>query len=353
MQQGTIYGGMPYVGSASGTPYRLMDYIDPVTGLMDMKKAIPALAKGGELDMDNLLYFGSQCAKTASLGWCRVINSADLRATMYLTPYGGVLPLGDVQFPETLKSWSTTYGTDECVKENGQQVMFEAYAQLQKADGMVQYTTAGHVIMAYTDAVVVRNEDGTINGDKSYVYIIHQAQKWMDQENVYGDQYQMKASVNSKNTFASLYSNNYVPFTFKEFHGINQIQDTFLTLTAADGTVLVDGTIEEADRSFFTAAEAESLSFRQVCDSTVTSNYGVSDVYIIFYNQRGQELYRHAVRSSSNSQKSLHLALEGAKVTVWEYAKLTSGESYRAQILVQSTTGERTVIYNGQMTYDQ
>ena len=37
MLQGTTYGGLPYVGVASGNVYRMMDYINEY-GILDMEK---------------------------------------------------------------------------------------------------------------------------------------------------------------------------------------------------------------------------------------------------------------------------------------------------------------------------
>ena len=350
MYQGTVYGGLPYVGNASGSVYRMMDYVDPETGLVDMKKAIPTLGTGDRLPVGALLYFGSQCAKTASVGWGRVINSADYRRTGNLLPYYGAILLGDVVMDESKTTWSEDYRTTQVCQENGKQTMFEAYGQLKKADGLVYYTTAGHVIMAYSDAVVVRNEDGTINGDESYVYIIHQAQSWTDQENEAGDKYRMKASVNAKMTFNSLYSGSYIPFTFAEFVSGDPVEETTLTITAADETVLLSGTVREADRVFVAETAPESLTFSELCNSTVTSNYGISDVYIILYNARGQALYKHAVRSSSSGVPTLKMVAEGEQVTAWEYGPVEAGKTYHAEVVVQLFTGERPTVYSGTLT---
>jgi hypothetical protein len=44
--------------------------------------------------------------------------------------------------------------------------MYESYALVKKADCLV---ANGHVTMANSPAVVVRNPDGTINGEESYI----------------------------------------------------------------------------------------------------------------------------------------------------------------------------------------
>ena len=64
MYQGTVYGGLPYIPVASGSIYRLMDYIDEETGIVDMTEP-----------MANPKLFGNQCSIGAYWGWSRVINS--------------------------------------------------------------------------------------------------------------------------------------------------------------------------------------------------------------------------------------------------------------------------------------
>ena len=351
MKQGTIYGGLPYVGVATGNPYRMMDYINPETGLLDMQKALPALGTKDRLEMSDLKYFGSQCSIAVYWAWGRVMNSTNYKWTSSATPYNGFVILGDVVIPDTVKNWGSTYGTDECVAENGDQVMFGGYAQLQKADGMVYYTSAGHLIMAYSDPVVVYNDDGTINGDESYIYIIDQAQTWKTGTNEAGDTYQYKSSVNAKKTFTQLFESNYIPFTFEEFLGTNPIETTEVSLVKGS-TTYVKGTVAEADRSFQTTKTTKSLTWSNLMASNVTSNYGVVDVYIIIKDTLGNELYKHAVRTATAGNTNMPLEESGEMVTTWQTKALTSGKTYNAEIVVQLSTGERPTIWNGQLTMD-
>ena len=352
MTQGTVYGGLPYVGVATGNPYRMMDYINPDTGIVDMQKALPALGTKDRLEMADLKYFGSQCSICVYWAWGRVMNSTNYTWTSSATPYNDFVILGDVVIPDTVKSWNSTYGTDECVAENGEQVMFGGYAKLQKADGMVYYTSAGHLIMAYSDPVVVYNEDGTINGDESYIYIIDQAQTWKDATNEAGDTYRYKSSVNAKKTFTQLFESHYIPFTFAEFLGTDPVEKTEVSLVKSS-TTLVSGTIEEADRSYQTTKTTEKLTWSNLMASKVTSNYGIVDVYIIIKDNYGNEMYKHAVRTATAGNMNLAMAESGEAVTTWETKELTSGKTYNAEIVVQLATGERPTIWSGQLTMNK
>ena len=88
--------------------------------------------------------------------------------------------------------------------ENGEQVMFESYALIQPADGL---NNQGHIRLASSTATVVRNEDGTINGEKSWMLYCDQgcytsgygrkhAQKTPD-----GDHYFVQGGIDVKVTF--------------------------------------------------------------------------------------------------------------------------------------------------------
>ena len=351
MNQGQIYGGLPYVGVASGNPYRMMDYINPETGLVDMQKALPLLGTKDQLAYTDLKYFGSQCSECVYWAWGRIMNSADYMWTSSAVPNNNFVILGDVAIPAGTASWNKTYGTDECVAENGEQTMFESYALLQKADGMVYYTTAGHLIMAYSDPVVVRNQDGTINGDESYIYIIDQAQTWEEATNASGDTYLRKKSVNAKKTFTQLFASSYIPFTFKEFLGTDPIEVTEVSLVKGS-TTYAKGTVSEADRSFRATKTTNSLTWSNLMASSVTSNYGIVDAYIIIKDNFGNENYKHAVRTDTAGNKNLALEETGEMVTVWETKALPSGKTYKAEIVVQLSTGERPTIWNGELTMD-
>ena len=216
---------------------------------------------------------------------------------------------------------------------------------------MVYYTTAGHLIMAYSDPVVVYNDDGTINGDESYIYIIDQGQSWRTATNEAGDTYQYKSSVNEKKTFTQLFNSNYIPFTFKEFLGTDPIEVTEVALVNGK-TTLVKGIVSEQDRSFQIATTKSELTWSQLMASSITSNYGIVDAYIIVTDAYGREVYKHAVRTATAGNMNLALEETGAMVTTWETGKLTSGKTYSAQIVVQLATGERPTIWNGQLTMD-
>lgn len=321
MTGGQKYGGLPYVGLASGNIYRLMDYM----GSDGKVKMSDALSKtSGQLDMSVLRYFGNQCANGAHVGWQRVINSVSKTHTAGMTKKNGYIPIGTYKYDTNkVNQWSTTYGTDEVCKENGELVMFESYAKLQAGDGLVYYTTAGHVIMASSNAHV-EYVPGTemIDGTKSYITIIDQAQKWEDINGV-----QIKSSVDAKVTFQMLYSSNYLPFTFKEFLGTNSV---------------------EATKCSFSVTGA-SATMAALTSGTVTCNYSVTDAYIIVKDGSGNQVYKLAVRNTTAWGKNLYMSKAGAHTDSW--GKIPTSGSYTVQVVAQLGTGERPTIYSGKLAF--
>ena len=351
MKQGTVYGGLPYVGVASGNVYRMMDYLNPVTGLLDMKKALPALETKDQLAMSDLKYFGSQCSISVYWAWGRLINSVNYQWTYNTVPKNGFILLGDMVLPD-IDKWTAEYNTTMACHENGEQATYSNYAAAKKADVLVYYIEssggdgAGHLMMLYEDAYVEYNEVGTINGEKSYLTIIDQGQSWKSNTNAAGDKFSHKGNIAQKKTFKAMYDYGYVAFTYEEFVNGDPLEETQVSLKNGE-TTYVSGTIDENTGIYNSTQEVTTLTKEELFSSTITSNYGIADAYIILYNAYGEEIYRHAVRVGQAGRTSLNLVESGAMVTTWEHGTVLPGRTYQMQIEVQLATGERPVIFEG------
>ena len=327
MVGGQLYGGLPYVGNSSGNVYRLMDYINETTGKVNMADALNLT--GAELTTTDLRYFGNQCANGAYVGWGRVINSVSLHYTAAMTRYNGYIPVGPYTYDASIKSWADAEGrhTTDITKANGQQVMFKSYAAMKLADGMVNYTTAGHVIMCASEPVVVYKADGSVDGTASYVYIIDQAQSWVTQTTNDDRSYKYKSSVDAKVTFQELFNKGYLPYTFAEFLGTNAIEKSSASINVSGA----------------------SVTFSQLCKAQITSNYGITDAYVIVTDGSGREVYKHAVRNSTSWGTTLKMAESGAKVDSW--GTLPTSGSYSVKVVIQLCTGERPTVYSGALAF--
>lgn len=330
MTGGQVYGGLPYVGMAASGIYRLMDYIDPETGVVDI------LTAGGEMGADNMpvrqKYFGNQCAQGAYQGWCRFINSADYQGTPTMTLAKNFIRVGDYKYPDYTTQWTTSYNTVAVCQENGDQVMWESYAKLVPGDGVINFTTAGHVMMIVSEPTVVRNEDGTINGTQSYLYITDQHVQFVSYTHPDGgDQCMHARYVNRKFTFAELSSakSGYIPFTYKEWLGEDPIEVPEYTCSHSGDTITKD----------------------QIYATKISSNYHLYDIYCSIYNADGVEVFKTATDSDYASEYELKFGKVGAAVMNWGDLDDVdpSKYEYTVKIYCQSGTGERPTLWEGKL----
>jgi hypothetical protein len=348
MDGGVIYGGLPYISWGTGSIYRLMDYIDETTGVVDMKNA------GNEP-----LVFGNQCANGAYVGFCRVINSADYGVTADMVHSRGFLRIGDYKYADYLTGYSEGYNTTAIIKEkeNGEQVLFRSYAQQDIADGLVNWTTAGHVMMVVSKPVVVYKEsDPTkIDGSQSYLYITDQHVQFNPYQHPDGgDLAQIANYVNRKFTFQQLLDASYLPFTFAEWTGADPIEQTECGMTVGS-TTYAKGTIAEDENRTFqnTAADVPTtLSVDQLFKVKVTSNYFIMDLYAEVYNADGVQVYKLANRPLHAGNLDFQFAKAGNTKEEWgslENLDLANYD-YTVKIYMQLATGERPVLWEGKLT---
>lgn len=328
LMPGTVYSGFPYA-MGTGNCYRLFDYMDE-NGVVDITRA----SKAWRL-------FASQCSIGAYFGWGRVIKSANYDWTQNMVHANGFLRLGEYTYPDSLERLggeNHPRTTDIC-EENGREVMYRSYAKLQLGDGLVYYTTAGHVVMASCDAVVKYLPDGSIDGEESYITILDQTNKWVEYENAAGDKTLMKANVDAKWNFTYLFDKHYLPFTFAEFLGTAPVEDTVCRFSYKDDTI----------------------TKKDLFSGVITCNYGIVDAYAIFTDEEGGELYRHAVRAIRGGLKEMDFVeyekeeiinLNGSMDRVDRWGSFPT-VSCKVRLEVQIATGERLLAWEGEFRADQ
>ncbi|MBO5867524.1 MAG: hypothetical protein J6Q54_01290 [Oscillospiraceae bacterium] len=318
---GMVYGGLPYIGLASSAIYRLLDYMDPETGVVNIKDA-------GEYQK----MFGNQCAQGTYVGWSRVINSANYEGTPGMTRKRNFHLVGDYTYQniEEMEKWSGNYGTDEVVRNEIEEYdLYEYYALLQHGDGIVYYTTAGHVVMIATDPVVVRDAEGKINPDESFVTVLDQTPTWRDGVNEFGQSYQYQANVDEKWTFKYMRQHNYLPITFAEWLGLDPIEETEVKFHHTGDTITME----------------------QLTSTDITCNYHIYDAYASFCDSRGNEVLRLVNHSNyaSNYDARFSTTQSINHDMFGSVASLRSGETYTVTIFVQLGTGERPTLWSGKL----
>ena len=267
---GMAYSGMFYRSGNSyggGNLYKAVKYYNPETGVMDV---------AGMKDVYNVL--ASHCSWGAMMAWARVCSTAKMNQMTKFLPSYGALTVGPYTFDETKVDLSTDDATTKIILQNGEQVMYESYANMLPADGLYS-SPAWHVEMCSIAPVVVRNADGTINGEESYLHFCDQnadgTNGWLDMEKqADGTPLRTLGGVDRKVSFAKMMRDGYIPFTLAEFLGTDPVEE---------GKAWVGG--KETGYENGTTIPADQL-FQQ----SVRSNYVIANVKITVKDPDGKVL---------------------------------------------------------------
>lgn len=313
LREGIVHAGLPYITVGSGSLYRIAEFYDEKTGMISPEADF---LKVGRL-------FGNACSGSAAISWSRVINSANLGYTYSFCASNGCIPVGDYKYDFSIdrfvskKTNPDDWSCRRVCDENGEQVMYESYALVKPADGGVN---DGHVRMFAENPVVVRNEDGTINGEESYVAMSEQVCYTQNPNHVRihpdGSHYIAQGGVHIKYTFDNLFKTGYIPYTFAEFLGTKKVDEAKAWVS------------EKKDE--YTAADIGNL--------VVHGNYTVSDIFFTVTNDKGDVVYKHVYRPVEFCHKSYKMA-ERLPSTVVE--KLDSLKGNTLSIDVQLYNGAK------------
>ncbi len=319
---GSVVGGMPYITMGSGSLYNFMHFYDERNGMLDIE-AIEALKQPMFEVVTN------QCSGSTIWAWNRVSNSLKEDYTTYMFEANGYipLPLGMNYYSESVTSFKfpKLIDTAQTCVEYGEQKIYEGYAELLPADGLVHFLgeRGGHVMMASSKAVVVKNPDGTINGDKSYVTILDQTFSKHTTVQSNGIKIDTLGGVDAKRTFKKLFDGGYLPFTIPEFIGLDPVEKTEVGSNHTKDTMTYD--------------ELTKVKF--------TSNYAISYTTVTVKNSKGKELYSEHVYTCE--QQLLEFKpFNGLVLDTNQLRKLANGKN-TIEISMRIGTGELLTMFSG------
>ena len=327
-EEGKYYGGTPYMGNAAGCLYRWLPFYDAETGEMDWSPILRTRRLNWKHkdtvypDVASAV-FGNSCSSTCFWSWARITGHMGSTWSYDWIPANGFLPVGDYALtPEG------THGpqTKQLCDENGKEVMFKAYAKTKRADGFVR---TGHAVLSVVDPVVVYNEDGSINGEKSHVFIAEQKADFLTDApdkggvdlasplNDQGDTYRIMgnywgtkvnggAGVNMEWSFDHLFEKGFLPFTVPELCGKVPVEAPEITFSYAGTTI-----------------SPEVLRAQ-----TITANYYISDTHLSVFDSNGREAYNamHAPAVTDRFAKELYTGI---------YAKMTTSPAQLKQVALE------------------
>ena len=236
---GQLYSGLAYSYNAgslaswldlAGEPDE--DGVYTITGLN--WKALSGLSSTARLGID--------CSSAVIRSWQSIGARIAAHATDSMTLQNGFLPVGQYKAPA-----DEYVDTIRDCAENGEQVMYRAYALLQKADAIVMKKPASGHTRLVSRVEVIRTVSGAINGEASFVYCHEQCAnyKMRLQSEEFTEDLSPFCRTDRVYSFKTLYETGYLPITVRELVDPSPIAPAEAADSVQDPTAenLLEGTI--------------------------------------------------------------------------------------------------------------
>ena len=301
--------------------YRFMDCLDEDNYLEDWVHDL-----GGFEGND--VYIGNDCLGSIQSAWWTVSNASNIISIQDAQPIRGygAIAVGDwpsdVDVPENKRSKILIDLVD-------MDVWYDAYAQVRKGDAYVAQNDegSGHIRMAQENPVIVRDENGNIDGDYSYIVTVEQ-----------GAPTQLVPYYTSwrhdyKYSFKNLILGGYTPITIEE---------------------LLTGEMEPLEAKMVGSVEGKA----GLTVGTVETNYNISSVQLQIKDSQGNVAFEHRMNpntayysdftSYTMGIRNIALSFPMTRFAVpLRNAQLENGESYTYTVTVQVNSGEEVMVHEG------
>lgn len=231
-----IYRGMPY-SFAGSTLATFLEYAgEPDENGVRTVSGLPWLALSRSSERARVGIDGSSALM---LAWAQIGRSFTFTSSASMTEESGYLHVGNYGTHE-----KSTKDSDETCRRNGKDMMYAAYAQLQKADGLFTTVETGAHTRMVVETHVVKDKTGAINGEESYVITLEQSKyPFLDEEHSYDEELGAEvyaiSSIDQKYTFAQLFEEGYLPITCKELVDPEPLRDVSINDSNANTTAEV------------------------------------------------------------------------------------------------------------------
>ena len=331
---GKLHVGLPYMHYSS-TTYRFNYILNEDNTIKDW------LYDMGSYD-EFTPYMGNDCSGAVQAAWWTVSNTSDAGRSKFMNPkyndLTGCIMVGDYQVDKGIDDAGKEYTgvvSKHYLRANGNDRMYESYAQLRMGDCIATSNGegGGHARMVVETPVVVRDENGKIDGQYSYVITTEQGAPYQS------DPYWTSWRINYKYTFAQIFGGGYLPITCEE---------------------LVSGEMEPVEVKLEGDAEGKSGMFT----GTVTANYNLESGILVITDSQGNEVLNHTVfaavnrfadcNSYDNGIRGFNEKFDMARFTaVLKDVQFERGESYNYSISVYLTPGDTIQVKTGSFVQGQ
>lgn len=226
IRAGRLYRGIPY-SYTGASAWNFYDYNSEPDeqGISTLSGVHWRMLNGGSNIGATL---GNDCSSSIQLSWNFVGSKVQLARTSNMTPGFGYLRVGEYSSNDMANKM-----TRETCASNGENVMSEAYALLQKADAVVKREeTYGHTMMIVENHVV-RGEDGTVDMEQSHITVLHQTSTYMkNEEKVFDPKYNEDVyliyGIDDVYTYAKLFEQGYLPVTCEVFQNPAPVEEVYV-----------------------------------------------------------------------------------------------------------------------------
>ena len=292
-------------------------------------------------------YVGNDCSSAASWAWRRVsavygdgMATPSSTGNMFPSPahinedggeFTGIVPINGLVFPDTENSSAKMAEVVKNYAKENADHYYDTLAKISKGDVLMGYIKAGgHTLVAISDAVAIRNWNGALDTQKSYVVTAEQGGGSTDSDGVdhttgkvNGKTWSSSCGVDRRTTFADL-----VPVDSTKVTGKGNTKYYYFPITCA------------ALREENTPAATVGLTYSG--STKVTSNFHIEAT-----TKDGQITYSKTTNSNSRS-RLINLDLttvypdiaKGDQVTVHladgQSHTITYGTSYKTNYSVDA-----------------
>lgn len=304
-EPGNIYAGVLYTNANTGL-FQFLEYYNPDTG----EFVYPH-------DADTLkTELGVSCADAVLWAWstvCTSISGGFYPKSMVIK--NGYYPVGPYTYDPNTRDFNYL-PTLNIVRDNGEEIMFESYAQVRMADALTT-SSDNHAMMAIEDAHVEYLADGRIDGENSYILIQDQragGKNWQRTDEQ-GNILHYSGRLDGQFSFTKLFEEHFIPVTAAEFIGEKEYEKAEISVSE------------------------KCSSPDQLQNITIESNYPLAVLNVIA-TQSGKETVIHKELFGGGSERGVPHSIALSEITELKDSKYqTPGTMIQIEVVV--ATGER------------
>ena len=178
-----------------------------------------------------------------------------------------------------------------------------------------------------SDVHVVRDENGAINGEESYILYMDQGATLKDYVTEDGTTVQLQGKIDEKATFTELFSKSYITFTFGEFIGTDPVEKAQVTTNLP-----AEATLQDA------------------INCVITANYPMAYTHITLTDASGKTVYDQKAHSDTINVYALFF---GKILPISELRSLLEKGELNLTVQVLVPTGELITAYEGKIMEGQ